>query len=223
MSVAFDAFTASSAGTGDISFTHTPVGSPRAVIVYVLTNVEGDEITSVSYGGVAMTQTTDSPTLNTAGEDGGSHCFFLGSSIPTGAQTVAVTTSGTTTTKIAGCVTLTASNDTEVVDTASLVSNSQMNPTVTLSLGGRECFAMIGSWTGIGNLTSPFTGWTERLDHDFGNQGGVINTYDTIGTTDVSAGFTAGADDVALHAIAVSETAGGGGVTVKQLAALGVG
>lgn len=217
--VAFDNYASSAAGTGDISFDITPVGTARAVIVFVLTNVEGDEITSATADGTAMTECTDSPALNTAGEDGGAHCFFLGSSVPTGTLTIAVTTSGTTTTKIAGAVTLTASADVEVVDTNFVVSNSDDNPAVTLSLASRTSFAMIGAWSGIGTGTAPFTNWTERLDHDFGNQTGTIKTYDIVSTTDVSAGYTAGADDVAMHAIAVSETAGGGS-TLKKGAVL---
>lgn len=224
MAIALDNYASSSAGTGDITFDITPVGTARGLIVYVLTNVEGDEITSVTADGVNVPEATDSPVLNTTGEDGGAHCFFLGSGIPSGTLTIVVTTSGTSTTKIAGAITLTASNDTSVVDTNLLISNSQANPSVVLSLGGVECFCAFGAWTGIGNLTAPFTNWTERLDHDFGNQGGVIGTYNITGTTDVTAGFTAGADDVALHAIAIRENAGGGGtVKISKMALMGIG
>ena len=223
MAVAFDNYASSTAGTGDISFDIVPVGTVRGLIVFVITNVEGDEITSVTADGAAMTEVTDSPALNTTGEDGGTHCFFLGSSIPTGTLTIAVTTSGTATTKIAGAITLTAGADTEVVDTASVISNADDNPATTLALGGATCFCAIGAWSGIGTGTTPFTDWTEKLDHDFGNQTGTIKTYDIVGTTDVTAGYTAGSDDVAMIAIAVKESAGVGGVTVKNLAALGVG
>lgn len=216
--VAFDNYASSSETTGDISFDITPVGTARGLIVYVLTNAEGDEITSVTADGVSMTEVADSPALNTTGEDGGSHCFFLGSSIPAGTLTIAVTTSGTSTTKIAGAVTLTADQDTSVVDTDLLISTAVSNPSVTLSLSGISCFAMIGAWSGLGNLSmSPLTNWTQRLEHDYGNQNALIYTYDIVGTTDVLAGYTAGSDDTALHAIAIRENAAPGGASAAQI------
>ena len=206
--------------TGDFNFDITPVGTARGVLVYVITNVEGDEITSVTADGTSMTEVTDSPTLNTAGEDGGAHCFFLGSSIPAGTLTIAVTTSGSTTTKYAGAVTLTASQDTSVVDTNNLISNNTATTSVTLSLGSVSSFCMIGFWTGLnapGNY-APLTGWTSRNETDFGNQCGGIYTYDTVDTADVTAGYSnSGGDDVALHAIAVRENAAAGGSAAQVI------
>src|SRR3990167_6273577 len=95
--------------TGDFAFDHTPVGTPRGIIVFVLVNLAGtDEITGVTYGGDAMTEVANSPVLDTSGELGGAHCFFLGTSIPTGTQSVSVTTCGTATEKDAACISLTA-------------------------------------------------------------------------------------------------------------------
>lgn len=226
MAIAFDAYASNTTnGTGNFSWTHTPVGTPKGAIVYVLCNGSGaDEITSVTYGGTAMTQITSSPVLNTTGELGSAHGFFLGSSVPTGAQTVSVTTSGTATTKIGGSVTVTASNDTSVVTQGTVSSNSQANPSTTLSLGGVSCFCMFGAWSGIGNLSqTPFANWTERTAFDFGNQNGFIHTYNTIGTADVSAGYTAGADDVALHAVAIRESAGGSTTYPVNMCLMGIG
>lgn len=222
MAIAFDAFTSSTGGTGDYSFSHTPVGTPKGVIVYVIFNGAAIGISGVTYGGVAMAEQANSPASNLTGELGASHCFFLGASIPSGMQTVAIDVTLGTEVSVAGCVTVTAANDTSVVTTGKVESNSQANPAVTLSLGGVSSFCMLGAWDGIGTVIAPFTDWTERFEHDFGNQLGYIATYNVIGTTDVSAGYTRGADDVALHAIAVRESAGGA-TTVKTLAALGVG
>lgn len=218
--VAFDAYTSSTAGTGDISFDHTPVGTARGLIVYVITDNQGDEITSVTADGTAVPEVTDSPQLNTTGEDGGSHCFFLGSSIPTGTLTIAVTTSGTATTKIAGAVTLTANQDTSVVDTNGLVSDGILDPSVTLSLGGVSSFAMVGAWHGTESAAkiAPLSGWTQRLEHDYGTTFGIIYTYDTVGTTDVTAGVdSTETDDVALHGIAVRENAAGGATATQVI------
>ena len=216
--VAFDAFTSSTGGTGDYSYSHTPVGTPRGAIVHVIVNGLAVGITGVTYGGTSMTEVAESPATNSTGELGSTHTFFLGTSVPAGMQTVAVDATLGTEVSVSGCVTLTADQDTSVVDTGVVISNNQVDPSVTLSLGGVSCFAMIGAWSGIGNLTmAPLTGWTDRFEHDFGNQNGLIYTYDTVGTSDVTAGYTAGGDDVALHAIAIRENAAVGGTAAQVI------
>lgn len=224
MAVAFDAFSTIGQTTGDMSFTHTPVGAPKGIIVYIVTNGVNITVSGVTYGGVAMTQAANSPVTNVTGELGSTHCYFLGSSIPTGAQTVSIDMLLGTEVSFAGCVSVTASNDTSVVTTGTVLNDNLLNPSVTLSLGGVTSFCMLGAWSGQNNPASllPFTSWTSRATVDFGVESGCIFTYDTIGSTDVAAGYTASADDVALHAIAIRENAGGA-VTVKTLAALGVG
>jgi len=222
MAVAFDVFS-SSTGTGTLSHTHTPVGTPRGIIAILVSVAGTDSANAATYGGVAMTEVALSPEVLTGGETGNVSVFFLGSSVPSGAQTAQITVNDAEA-KAFGVISLTASNDTEVQDTSSLQSTSQGNPSVTLSLGGKDCFCALGAYSGIGNGSiAPLTNWTERLEHDFGNDEAYFATYNTIGSVDVTAGYTAGADDVALIAIAVTESTGGGGVTVKTLAALGVG
>ena len=91
MSVARDAVTEAPASfTTSTSFTHTPVGTPKGVIVYVAQNASStDENGSISYGGVALTKQTFAH--DTATELLGAYAYFLGSGIPTGAQTVSFT------------------------------------------------------------------------------------------------------------------------------------
>jgi hypothetical protein len=212
--VAFDAVSNVAEATGELSWTHTPVGTPRAAIVTVVGNSATDPVTSVTYGGTSMTEATGSPVLNTdplSGEPGSVAVFFLGASIPTGAQTVVVTVNGAAV-KRAVAVTLTATTDTEVVDTSTLFDDATGNPSVTANLGGRTCFVMIGFHSGSDTPAgfAPTTGWTSRLEHDFtdtGLQGAGWYTYDTIDTADVASGYTASANDVALISVAVSEVA----------------
>lgn len=218
--IAFDAVTTNAQTTGDLSFSHTPVGTPRGVLVYVVTNAVGsDEVVGITYGGTAMTETASSPVVNSTGELGASHCFFLGSSVPAGAQTVAVDV-GAGTVSIAACVTVTAANDTSVVTTGSVLSNNTATTTTTLLLGGVSSFCMTGFWTGLNAVTNfaPLTGWTERIENDFTSQCAGIYTYDTVGTTDVSAGYTnSGGDDAALHNIAIRENAVVGGSAAQVI------
>lgn len=208
MTVAFDAFTQSAGGTGNQVWTHTPVGTPRAIIVGVFQIGSGtDQVTSVTYGTETMTEVTGSPNLKGTGEAMASYLYFLGSNIPTGNQTVTVTVSGAAV-KGGTAISLTGAADTEIVDVdATINSDSQADPSVTLSLGGRTSFASIGFVSGQDAITgiTPLTGWTSRSEGDGGLEVVGTYTYDTIGSTDVTAGWTQTADDAVAMAIAVSE------------------
>ncbi len=222
--VAFDAFSAEDApGVGAPSWTHTPVGTPRCVIVFIPQDGTTDEISGVTYGGTAMTEMTGSPNLLTTGEGGGVHGFFLGASVPTGAQTVAATGDAGAI-KWGYAITLTAAADCELVDTdATIQSASQADPTVTLSLSGRTSFAAIGGYSGqnASTSTTPFTDWNSRGEGSNTTESVLSYTYDIVSTTDVSAGWTQTANDAVMIAVAVSEVAAGG--TACRMSLLGVG
>lgn len=223
MAIAFDAYTSMGSGTGTLSATHTPVGTPRAVIMFGVATSGSSDFSSATYGGVAMTRFTGAPVL-VAGENGTVDGWFLGSSIPTGAQTAQVTV-GAAGTKFAGVFTLTASSDTAVTtQDTSINSTSLANPSVTLSLGGISSWCALAFFSGQGDPTgiTPLTNWTSRTEFDFGSDVGGIYSYDIVGTSDVTAGWTQTADDAGAVCVAIKET-GGAASTVKQLSALGVG
>lgn len=197
-------FTDDAGGT----WTHTPVGTPKAVMCFVVRNAGiTDSVDGVTYGGAAMTEMTGSPNIHDGAKDGVVHSFFKGSDIATGAQTVAVDVNAAVAHR-AGCTTLTATANTEIVDVdATIHADGLANPSVTLSLAGRTSFVMLGAFSGqntASNIT-PLTGWTSRLENDFGANNAVFYTYDTIGTTDVTAGYTAAAETAVMIAVAVSE------------------
>lgn len=214
MAVAFDAFTASSESTSSTSFTfsHNPVGTPRAVIVLIAQADGGtDEVTGVTYDGTSLTEMTNSPALRNTGEEGAAYAYFLGSSVPTTDPADVVVSTNAGSAKIGYCITLTAGGDVEETDTGTVLSDSQVDPTVTLSLGGKTAFAAIAAMSGRNNVPgqcAPFANWTSRAENDSGADGQLCYTFDTIGSTDVSAGYTAGADDVSMIAVAVNEVAG---------------
>jgi hypothetical protein len=219
MSIALDAITsdiASGAGA-DVSFTHTPVGTPRGVLVFVTFagSFAGsvDQVTSTpTYGGVSMTEVTLSPHLFSGTEDKQVHCFFLGASVPTGAQTVAFTVD--TILAYTECITYTAANDTEVIDTTTILATAVGDVTGTLSLGGRTCAAVMGfvNGSGLPADTTPLAGWTQRRETDHGSLTSGVHTYDTIGSTDVTFGTNeAASTHVLVLGIAIAEVVGGGG------------
>lgn len=210
--ISFDAFSNPTPGTGDLSWTHTPNGSnvPKGVLVFIIQNAgTPDEIVGVNYGSAAMIEISGSPLINLGSEVGLVYCFFLGSGIPTGAQTVTVDVNAGAT-KAAGCITITAASDTELQDVdISMNSESILVPSVTLGLGGKNCFCAIGFFSGrndVGDVT-PFENWTSRYEADFVSQLAGIYTYNIIGTSDVAAGWTQNLeDDAAMIAIAIKET-----------------
>jgi hypothetical protein len=224
MAVAYDAESRGAGGSGNFNWTHTPVGTPKGIWVFVGQDTGlTDEVTGVTYGGTAMTRvTTGSPTNpvfrdgSGAGEDGGEYCYFLGASIPTGAQTVAVTVNGTGSLKRGYAGSVTAAADTEVVDCNSNTAGGSTTPTLgTLSLGGRTCMVAMGFWSqrpATGNIT-PSAGWTARREDTIGSNTIAHYTYDTIASADVAADWThdqsAGGDYCGL-ALAIREVAGGG-------------
>ena len=227
MALAFDATSEATAGIAP-SWTHTPVGTPRGVLVGIMDTADADNVTGVTYGGVSMTEVSGSP-LNVTGTAGiVLHLFFLGASIPTGAQTVTV--SGSSTTKQAWACTVTADEDTEVQNTATADEEST-TVSFNLALGGETCFCaeVWGTEKANAGLVNILLGssWTPDDSHDFGSQVGGFYTYDTIGSTDVTAGFritSGGAEFNGCIAVAIKESAGGGGGAVhRPLMMMGVG
>jgi hypothetical protein len=221
MAVAFDAISSSGVETsGNLSWTHTPVGTPRAIIVAIIQNIGlTDEVTDVTYGGEAMSEVSGSPKSYNGTDDSTLYVYFLGSSIPTGAQTVAVTVNGTGSNKTARCFSLTASADTEIVDTDATVGSVTTTPSATLSLGGRTSWAGLVGHSGESAVAgpTPLTNWNSRSEQDFGVSVGVFYTYDIIGTTDVTAGWTQSNLDASMLAFAVSEVQAGGGTARQRL------
>lgn len=205
MAVAFDAFSNVAAGTGNLSWTHTPVGTPRGVKVDIVENGGSNGISSVTYGGVAMELAAVN--TKTSGEAGTVITYFLGKNIPTGAQTVSITVSDSVS-KRAAATTVTAATDTCWLSAdISIGSDSITNPSSTLNLLGKTCFVSLAGHSGQGAVTgtAPTTGWTSRLEYDFGAQVACWYTYDTVSTSNVACGWTQTADDAVMVALAIAE------------------
>lgn len=207
MAIAFDAASHSTAAVANnFSWTHTPNGTPRGVLVFIAQNASGtDDVTGVTYGGTSMARVGRA--LHATGETSAVYIYFLGASVPTGAQTVSVTAGASL--KDGHCVTVTAATNMYVLASDFTVSSDSLaNPSVTLSLQGRNGFCAIVGHSGQNAVggTTPLTNWTSRDEYDWGQQTSLVYTYDTIGTTDVSAGWTQAADDATMGAVAIRET-----------------
>ncbi len=216
----FDAFTAG--GEQVSSFTHTPVGTPTGVLVAVVDgNESADLVTGVTYGGVPMVEVTGSPFAGTQGGTTMIHLYWLATGIPTGAQTVAVTTSQTDDDWQAYCLTYTGDNleihGTSQRDYSPAGNGEEIS--ATLSLGGNLCAVAMfaASHNAALGTVLPLSGWTDRNTTDVGFDHTACHTYDLVGTADVAAGYknSAGSNQPG-HAVGVaikSGAGGGGGVT----------
>lgn len=218
MTVAYDATSAPgtfSEDTSPLTWTHTPTGTPAGVII---TNKGwATAANTVTYGGVAATEMPSSPLEESgSGENTMVACWFLGSGLPTGAQTVSV--GGGNVVLEPSAITVTAAADTVLQDDLTYESDATNGPTGTLSLGGNECFCGISWRSGENNpgSTSPGTGWTQRVESDIGSQSIGDYTYDTIGSSnvDISGSLTQTADDLSCIAYAIGEVVAAAGSQV---------
>lgn len=215
MTVALDASSSTGATgqTADASWTHTPVGTPKGVIVLV-SQVNGggsnppDQVVGITYGGVALTRLTTTAVQKT-GDGVRGYAYFLGSSIPTGAQTVAVDVNSSGA-YAAFAWTVTADTDTEIVDWEQAAGNMSPGATAELNLASRTCF-VVEVWASEASSlanTTPKTGWTSSYEVDFGVNSGGSYKYDTIGSANVTPG-TSTSDMMSIIGLAVSEVVGG--------------
>lgn len=217
MAVAHDAV-ATVLQTTDPSWTHTPAGTPAGVIVLVIQDGGTEETVSCTYGGTAMTALTPVDGSGVS-EPGWIYPFFLGASVPTGAQTVAVTGSGAQDMGAAS-YTVTAGGDVEVDDENTLISSSVDDPSVNLT--ATDTVMTYGALRhGLGNSSNVTADANHTKDLSQSTGGESANTEHRTAVAEagtVAVGFvTTSADDTILYAIAVKETPGGTNVTVNAV------
>lgn len=221
MALAFDATSESTSNTADFNWTHTPVGTPKGVVVFVFEEGINDTINGVTYGGVAMTQVNSAQ--DSAGEPGRCFAYFLGSSIPTGAKTVAVDQTGSTDSKYGAAVTVTAATNTQLAGTGSAkVEGDTANPSVTITGISGASYGFGGLWSGQDAEASVTagSGMTKRNSLDFGARTATIESSTNPNASgDLTIAFTVASEDVAMVGIAIEEIA----ATRKLLGLLGVG
>jgi hypothetical protein len=211
------------AAGGDLSWTHSPSGTPKGALVFVVAYFSGgtsaDEITSVTYGGVSMTEVSASPQVLASTEDFAVHAFFLGSGVPTGNQTVAVTTSASNASQQVGyCVTFTADSgyDTAVEDADFVNSTSASNPSVSLTIPSGDAAVVIGIATGAGTAGISAAGsHTQLYETDLTSRVAALHRRTNNLTADGAATYTASADEQCAIFVAVKQVLAATGVTVS--------
>lgn len=248
MAIAFDASSESHTGTtgstsqASFSWTHTPVGTPKGVLVFTFTVAEldildGDNATSVTYGGVNLTAVTGGRAeyiQTQSSNEGDCKAWFLGSSVPTGSQTVVVNRTNNSLKMYAVAITVTSSqnsatHDAGIVllqDTGTISSQSVTDGSSgtgnSLRFAGINCenssFGTVLPSTPAFDTLYPDSSnstWLQGIDFGSIVCGTVRET--TAGTGSRSVGFIgATAYRAAVH-LAVKDVAGGATTVVKDL------
>ena len=231
MAIAFDKIDSGShsATDGVLSWTHTPVGTPACVIVYVAIEDGTERNPTATYGGEAMAE-LNGGVGNLV--DGGVYAFFIGDvgdTVPTGAQTVSITTDSHTSDKGGFSLSCTAADTCSVLDEDGTINSvataGSGSLTSTLSLTSVDAFCSLGFYNGYGanSNNSGLTNWsddTATQEIDFGTNTAGAYYYTIIAGTDVTFGVAQGAVDesIAVIGVAVREnTAGGGGSNIPVI------
>jgi len=163
MAVAHDAFSEShtdpniSQSEVSFSWTHTPSGTPKGVLVFTFVLLYGtDYATSVTYGGSSMTAVVGGSAVDSATEPGVCTAWFLGSSVPAGAQTVVVNRTNNTRRMGALCATVTATGDTATAGVVLLQEDQALaEQSVDDGSPGSNSVRYAGAYSGIADFAVP--------------------------------------------------------------------
>lgn len=197
----------------DITADHVANAAAEATLIFVFqaSTAATDHVGTVTYGGRAVTELSGSPLMHGSGEFGTVHVFLADSLQDIGdggTQSVFIEATGASV-RTAVAVSVTSGGGIIAVEDvdATVNSDSDDNPQVTLSAGGEFLFAVIGFYSGQNDPASctPFASWTSEDEEDFGTKVSGVYTYDTIDDVDVTAGYTSTAEDAVMIAVALNE------------------
>lgn len=194
-----------------MSWSHNPVGTPRGIVVLIVTNDTSDTVTGVDYDGTALTRVL---WQNVGGENGSAYAYFLGTSVPaTDPATVTVTFTGSAN-HMGVSISVTAADDTSVEDSHFVTSTSLANPSMTLTTSVTTLtYGALYSGTAGPTSTAPDANHTDITEADLGAEtSSTIRRSATVAAGSPVVGWTAAADDVAAVCLAVRE-----GIAVASL------
>lgn len=223
MAVAHDAASESTVSISEASFswTHTPIGTPRGAIVYVLT-ISGTALdTAVTYGGVSMELVGSGSDTDT--EPGTVRCYYL-DNVSSGAQSVVVTRTNNATQMMGMAATVTAGAATEAYTSGMVTQGGSTENTGSDSSGtgtgsstpvavndgspGTDSVRYCAFFCGAATPYTPDAATSTLLNnHDFSSFGWVMARETTAGQGSRTVGMTTGnTDDRAAVYVAVRET-----------------
>lgn len=198
MAIALDAVSTIAADTGTLSWTHTPVDAPDAIIVCIMQDSEDEEVDIVTYGGVQMSDLADgAPAPGAIPSLWFIYYLLDAGNIPVGPQTVEITVSDASS-KTAVCYSL-SSDPYNIIDGSFkyFTDDSLADPSDTLPLGGVDGFVFGFFHSGHSSVSdiAPLAGWTSDHEVQFAAACAGFYHYDTVAADDVTVGWTQTAED----------------------------
>ena len=214
MAVVHDTSSKSAVSTGVASFSWSHAGSASiaGIVVFVVVQADADHLTSVTYGGITLTE-HGTFAQDTATEPGRCYVCWLGASVPTGTQTVEVTrvNNAVNMMGIAASVTSDASRDIELYGTSFTTDNNDgtlAERNIDDGSPGSDSIRYCGGWSGR-TIAQIGTGGTNSTLLQQSNVGsGSMNACreTTPGQGSRPVGFSAGtSDDRAMTYFALRE------------------
>jgi hypothetical protein len=213
VAVAHDASTRFPAGadtvvdttTGDRTFTHTPVGTPKGIIVALMVGANVQGVTGVLYGGVSMTLTATAIDTDEAGRV--TMWTLTDLIVPTGAQTV--TLQGCTAdSKVAGCSTVTAATTGTRVNTTGIVNTTtSSNPVATLTTTVETMmFGAVHGGAAAPTSYAPPANFANLVNADFGAKSAAYQRRAAVAAGSPTFNYTfATSDDWCMAVVAIQE------------------
>lgn len=232
MAVAHDASSESHTGTtgsvseASYSWTHTPAGTPKGILLFTMvhgnaTAIYGD----VTYGGVTLTQVPGAAAADSGGGEGGeTRAWFLGSSVPTGAQTVVVNRTNNAVPMYSVAVSVTAVGDTDTAG-VTLIQEDGTLAEVSVDDGspGTNSVRYGAIMSGLSAPPAAGANSTVLQTIDFGVRVSSLIQETTAGQGSRSVGWADGTtDDRAAVLLAIVEIAGGTEHTVNPTDSAGL-
>lgn len=213
MAVAHSATSESHTGTtgstnqASFSWTHTQTGTPQGVVVFVhVMNSATDTVTSVTYGGTALTRVSGGAAVDSANEPGRTDLFFLGNGLASGNQTIVVNRTNNANIMYASAATVTAANETEVTGIILLQGDGTMaEQSVDDGSIGTNSVRYAAAFSGLNAVPTVGANSTSLQSIDIGNQTAALVRETTAGQGARLVGFTTASDDRAAVHVAVRE------------------
>jgi hypothetical protein len=214
MAVAHSATSESHTGTtgstnqAAFSWTHTQTGTPQGVLVFVHgMNSATSLVTSVTYGGTALTRVSGGAAIDNAGEPGRTDLFFLGSGLATGNQTITVNRTNNANILYASAATVTAARATQVTGIILLEGDGTMvqQSVDDGSASGGNSVRYAAAFSGLNAPPASGADSTLLQSIDIGNQSAALVRETTAGIGARLVGFATASDDRAAVHVAVRE------------------
>jgi hypothetical protein len=216
MAVVIDAGSSAASGTNVASFTHTPVGTPTAVVVGVdVLNFPASQANlypaGVTYNGVALTLVTSASQFVTGDLRGLSMWVSEGFTPASGAQTVALTYNSTPFGVVAGCASVTGSVTSSIVTDGSVATGSSSTASVDVTSAAGELVIDVVAQSNAAGAQTAGAGQTQvpNWNATYGGSARGTGSYeDGAGTVTMSRTL---ANSGAWYSCGLSIAAAGGG------------